>query len=260
MVNDEEVFERALADGLNRYVDGGIRNRTSVLAMVQANLDKPPSKARRRPRTVLLVPAVAIVAGLLGGAVYAAETLGAPIVIKFLGGPRPAPVSIGNPQPIRSCDLSRPTTVATAQRTLRYHIVTVAPITTLGTATLTQAVFAPGCGVAADRQAVYLDYLVDEVSVQLSEGPAENAQGPLVIGIKGNSLPSDIEVKVINGQQYVVWMMPEPNKFNIASGVTSAEWQTGGTAVYLNVIGRDARGMIKPVPWQTFQDIVEHLR
>jgi hypothetical protein len=259
MVKDEEVFERALADELKSYIDAGIRNRTSVLARVQANLGKLPSKTRRRPRTVWLLPAVAIVAGLLGGAVYA-ETLGAPIVIKFLGGPRPAPVSFGNSRPIRSCDLSRPTTLATAQRTLRYHILTLAPSTTLGTATLTQVVFAPGCGAAADHQGVYLDYLVDDVSVQLSEGPAENAKGPLVIGIKGNSLPSDIELRMINGQQYAVWMMPEPNKFDIASGVTSAEWQTGGTAVYLNVIGRDARGMVKPVPWQTFQDIVEHLR
>lgn len=259
MVKDEELFDRALGEALESYVSRGVRGTTSVLARVRLGFDRTPHKGRRRQRPIWLLPAAAIIAGLLGGAAYAAQALGAPVVIKFLGWPKNFDIS--NPTVnVKNCVPSRATTLADAQRAVTYQIIVLASVTAQGTARLTGVSLGGSCSVPPNRQGVSLNYLVDGVSVQLSEGPADNANGPLVVGIKGNSLPPGMEVKVIDGQQYAVWMMPEPNKFNSPAGVTTAQWQTGATVVNFNVLDTDERGMVRPVPWQTFEDIVQHLR
>lgn len=260
MIREEELFDRALAEAVERYVSWGMHNAQPLLPRVRANLEVASASRRRRPRRMWLVPAVAIIVGLVGGGAYAVQTLGAPVVIKFLGWPTRS--DSGNSG--RNCTINQAidhaTTLPEAQTAVKYHIITLAPSTTQGTVELTGVQFSSGCDVVKGREGVVLTYLVDGVSIQLNEGPADNPQGPLVVGIKGQKLPPNMNIKVIDGQQYAVWMMPVPNKFDLPGGVTTAAWQTGGTVVYFNILNTDQRGMLIPVPWQTFQDIVEHLR
>jgi hypothetical protein len=258
MIRDEEVLDRVLEDALERYVSWGTQNSQSVLPQVRAKLEMAPAKAHQRPRHLWLLPAVAIAVGLLGGGAYAVQRVGAPVVIKFLGWPpQPGATNSG-----RKCTVNpdRATTLSEAQRTVTYHIITLAPSTTYSTPKLTGIQFGSGCDVVKGHESVVLSYLVDSVNIQLNEGPADNPQGPLVVGIKGEKLPANMTLEVIDGQQYAVWMMPVPNKFQMPAGVTTAAWQTGGTVVYFNITDADKRGFLIPVQWRTFEDIVRHLR
>jgi hypothetical protein len=260
MIREEELFDRALAKAVESYVSRGIHDTESVLPRVRANIEAASAGRRRRPRRLWLLPAVAIIAGLVGGGAYAVQTLGAPVVIKFLGWPTRSDSSTSAPNCTADQALDRATTLPEAQRAVKYHIITLAPATTQGSIELTDVEFSSGCDVVKGREGVVLTYLVDGVRIRLNESPADNPRGPLVVGMKGYKLPPNVSIKVIDDRQYAVWMMPVPNKFNLPAGVTTAAWQTGGTVVYFDILHTDERGLLIPLPWATFQDIVECLR
>jgi hypothetical protein len=183
----------------------------------------------RRWRPVLVVVASVIFLGIAGAAAYATESLTVPIHFVFkafgVGAKSGASFSL-------TCPPDSPTTLASAQGLVSFRIYRVEGYSR---AHLSGVTLMPPCSNEPEASAsLLLDYVIDDTTVQLIEGRAQNSDS-LTLTLKGTG-PETSPMRRINidGSTYAVSTLPQQTKFGRNADLSGAIWQQGTTMFSLS--------------------------
>jgi hypothetical protein len=183
----------------------------------------------RRLRPVLVVVASVIFLGIAGAAAYATESLTVPIhfVFKALGVGAQSGASFS-----LTCPPDRPSTLATAQGLVSFRVYSIEGY---GGAHLSSVTLMPACSNEPKASpTLLLDYVIDGTTVQLIEGPAQNADS-LTLTLKGNGPDTNPFRRInIGGATYAVATLPQQTKFGANADLSGAIWQQGTTMFSLS--------------------------
>lgn len=259
---EDDRVDQTLRAALTAFATQAIPAGTSVKSRVMTRLRKDSAgEARRvtRPFVVLVAAALLILIG--GAGAYATGTLTAPIRFVFHPFSR-TPSS--NSSFSLSCPPYRQTTAAEASRLVRFRLYT---LNSYGPARLTAVTVMPPCSNQPNfSPTVQLNYVIDNTTVELIEGPAEHPGQPLTLSLKGSG-PGIYPWKLVTiaGSTYAVSQLPLQDKFGSTGGLSGGMWQQGNTFFSLNTNAsipcpKEPSCYYDPgMTMETFTDLVQHL-